>query len=384
MEITLKRTEEQVELVKAMASNNRDVAYEAQAALATFIAPVLAEVINQAPTLANKFDSFSFNADDNPSFPLDLYYDITDEDYIMTWSQSLAGGLPTNQVTPTHSEMKITTYRLDSAISFDKRYAAKSRMDVVGKSMTRLAQEVMLKQEATSANLILGALSEAKSKTSAGASTSHIITAAGKKGLILDDFNRLLTRSKRLNVAWTGGSPEGGTSRRGVTDLLVSPEVTESLRSMAYNPINTAVSPAADAAADPAAQGHTATDAVRDAVWTNSGIPSFFGIRLQEFQELGVGQKFTKVFDTLYDHNNATLENDFQVANDEIVVGLDANMGSLWRAVATDADNGSDFSLSVDDQYSVRQGKIGYYGALEEGRVILDNRALYGIHIDGA
>jgi hypothetical protein len=380
MEITLKRTEEQVELVKAMASNNRDVAYEAQAALATFIAPVLAEVINQAPTLANKFDSFSFNADDNPSFPLDLYYDITDEDYIMTWSQSMAGGLPTNQVTPTHSEMKITTYRLDSAISFEKRYAAKSRMDVVGKSMTRLAQEVMLKQEATSANLILGALSEAKSKTSAGVETSHIITAAGKKGLILDDFNRLLTRSKRLNVSWAGGSPDGGTSRRGVTDLLVSPEVTESLRSMAYNPINTASGPQSGAIKDT----HVATDAVRDSVWTNAGIPSFFGIRLQEFQELGVNQKFTKVFGSLYSHGGGVLKNDFAAAQDEIVVGLDANMGSLWRAVATDADNGSDFSLSVDDQYSVRQGKIGYYGALEEGRVILDNRALYGIHIDGA
>jgi hypothetical protein len=42
MNITLKRTEEQVELVKAMASRNRDVAYEAQAALAEFMGPVLA------------------------------------------------------------------------------------------------------------------------------------------------------------------------------------------------------------------------------------------------------------------------------------------------------------------------------------------------------
>ena len=44
MKITLKRTEEQVELVKAMASKNRDVAYEAQVALAEFIGPVLAKV----------------------------------------------------------------------------------------------------------------------------------------------------------------------------------------------------------------------------------------------------------------------------------------------------------------------------------------------------
>ena len=37
MNITLKHTEEQVELVKAMASRNRDTAYEAQAALAEFM-----------------------------------------------------------------------------------------------------------------------------------------------------------------------------------------------------------------------------------------------------------------------------------------------------------------------------------------------------------
>ena len=42
MKITLKRTPEQVELVKAMASRNRQVAYEAQIALAEFIGPVLA------------------------------------------------------------------------------------------------------------------------------------------------------------------------------------------------------------------------------------------------------------------------------------------------------------------------------------------------------
>ena len=37
MKITLKRTQEQLELVKAMASKNREVAYEAQMALAEFI-----------------------------------------------------------------------------------------------------------------------------------------------------------------------------------------------------------------------------------------------------------------------------------------------------------------------------------------------------------
>ncbi len=53
MNITLKRTDEQLELIKAMASTNRDTAYQARAALAEFIGPVLAEVIDNAPVLSN-------------------------------------------------------------------------------------------------------------------------------------------------------------------------------------------------------------------------------------------------------------------------------------------------------------------------------------------
>ena len=158
MKITLKRTDEQIELIKAMASKNRDVAYEAQAALAEFMGPVVAEVINQAPVVSNLFTSFTFDEDSNPSLPLDLYYDITAEDYIQVYSTTIPGGLPTNHVLPTASELKFTTYRLDSAVSFDRRYAAQSRLDVVGKTMTRVAQEVLMKQQTTSASLLLGSL----------------------------------------------------------------------------------------------------------------------------------------------------------------------------------------------------------------------------------
>ena len=65
MNITLTNTKEQVELIKAMASKDRNVAYEAQAAAAELIGPVLSEVINNAPSLSNMFTSFSFNEDDN-------------------------------------------------------------------------------------------------------------------------------------------------------------------------------------------------------------------------------------------------------------------------------------------------------------------------------
>ena len=365
MNITLKHTEEQVELVKAMASRNRDVAYEAQAALAEFMAPVLAEVVNQAPTLSNLFSSFSFTADSNPSLPLDLYYDINADDYIKVYSTAVPGGLPTNQVLPTASEMKFTTYRLDSAISFDRRYAAQSRLDVVGKSFTRIAQEVLLKQESTSANLILGSLADASTND-----TPHTkLQASSTLGFTLADFNSLITHAKRINTAWTGGTPEGAI--KGVTDLIVSPETMEDLRAMAYNPVNT-VSSNTDIAAP---------ESYRSGVFTNGGSPELYGISLMELHELGVGRKFTRLYQQF--HNSSSVANAVALpATLDMVIGLDRTRESMIRAIATDAESGSEFSLNADDQYSVRQQKIGYYGSIEEGRMVIDNRVLTGIALD--
>tara|TARA_Y100001963_G_C6790651_1_gene455232 strand:- start:265 stop:1395 length:1131 start_codon:yes stop_codon:yes gene_type:complete len=374
MKISLKRTPEQVELIKAMASRNRSVAYEAQVALAEFIGPVLAEVINNAPTLSNLFTTLQFNADDNPSIPLDLYYDITDEDYVKVYSTAAAGGLPQNQVLPTASEMKIATYSLDSAISFDRRYAAKSRMDVVSKTFTRLAQEVLLKQERISANLVLGSLADASTN-----SLDHVIRCASDGRVVLDDLNKLLTRAKRINTSWAKGTP-AARSGRGVTDIIVSPEVTQELRAMAYNPINT----------DGSNTDIPGTDDLRNQVFNSAGLPEFYGISIMEINELGAAQKFNDIFDaaagsSTYSKADSTQDQVFDGAanKDEVIVGLDRSRDSLVRAVAVDDESGGEFNLIADDQYSVRQNKIGYYGSLEEGRMVLDDRALVGLIASG-
>ena len=383
MKITLKRTEEQVELVKAMASKNRDVAYEAQVALAEFIGPVLAEVVNQAPTLSNLFTKFSFNEDDNASIPLDLYYDITDEDYLTVWSQQVAGGLPSIAASPVESEMTFTTYRLDSAIDFDKRYASRSRLDVVSKTFTRLAQEVLLKQDRNSAALVFGALAggnqAGNDKVASTRGNGHVIGANQSGRLILDDFNRLMTRAKRINQSWAGGTPVG-EGNRGVTDLIVSPEVVQSLREMAYNPIATRDpdGSAISASTSPV----VATDSMRESVYNNAGIPEFYGVSIMELQEMGKGQRYNKIFAGFSPEVEADGDGNvaaFADASHEIVLGLDRSRDVMLRAVATDAETGSEFSLMADDQYSVRQNKIGYYGSVEEGRMILDNRVLMGI-----
>ena len=378
MKITLKRTPEQIELIKAMASRNRTVAYDAQVALAEFIGPVLAEVVNNAPTLSNLFTTLPFNADDNPSIPLDLYFDINDEDYITVYSQSVAGGLPTNQVLPTVSEMKLATYTLDSALSFDRKYAAKHRMDVVAKTFTRMAQEILLKQERTSATLTMTALANASTNGKA-----HVQRSNQTGRFLLADLNELLTLAKRINTSWAKGTSAGG-SRTGLTDLLVSPEIVEQIRAMAYNPINT-VAGITDTTGTEAGStvGIAAPESMRLSIYGSAGIPNFYGVSILEFNELGKGQKFNTIFDTAAASTNYTTAAGggsavFDGANTEILVGIDRSRESLIRVVATDPDSNSEFTLVADDQYSIRQSKIGYFGSMEEGRVILDVRALVG------
>jgi len=381
MKITLDRTQDQLELVKLMASKNKQEAYEAQVAVANLLGPVLAEVINTAPTLSNLFTTFSYDEDDNPSIPVDLYYDILDEDYIKVYSQGAPGGLPTNFIQPTFSELKFVTFPLDTAVSFDKKYAQRSRLDVVGKSMSRVAQEILIKQETNASNLLLTALSAAQTN-GVDDTDRHVSRTEQADRFLLADINKLFTKMKRINASWMGGTPAGGASR-GLTDLIVSPEVVEQIRAMSYNPINTVDSDGT--AASGADSGLVAPNSIREKLFSQAGFSEFFGVSIMEILELGVGRKWNSVFDTVagstaYDDNGSTTASTaFDGATEELIIGLDKSRESLLRAVQINSENGSEFSLTPDDQFTDRQKKIGFWGGLEEGRMVLDDRSIVGL-----
>jgi hypothetical protein len=194
-----------------------------------------------------------------------------------------------------------------------------------------------------------------------------------------------LTLAKRINTSWSQGTP--ANRGRGITDLIVSPEVVGQIRGMAFNPVN-------DKGID-STHGNVqvgddvnvggggvlpAHDSLREALWSGAGLPDFYGISLLELNEMGVGQRYNDVFKAVASGTNSG----FDKATDEICLGIDRDRESLIRAVAVDADFGSEMQLLADDQYSVRQSRIGYYGALEEGRMILDDRALTGVKICNA
>ena len=99
--------------------------------------------------------------------------------------------------------------------------------------------------------------------------------------------------------------------------------------------------------------------------------------------ELGVGKKYSTLFDT-FDSGNIAPDGSggaeaWAAGSDEIAVGIDNSKGAFIRALASNADSGSAFTAQPDDQYVQRQEKLGFYGSLEEGRVCIDARAVVGL-----
>ena len=369
MKLKLKNTPEQVELISALGSRNQAEAREAQEAFAAFIGPVLEQVIKQASTTGLIYTDNVYDEDDSPSYPLDLYYN-ENAGYVNVWSQSMAGGLPTSQVEGV-KEVKISTYRIDSAVSWLKKYARKHRLDVVGKALERMAQEVLVKQERNGWAVVLKALANSNTSAGKGVNNKHILTTGTKNVFAPGDISKLMTHMRRIGSSFANGTPSNDTF--GLTDLFVSPEVKEQIRAFSYNAFNTTNTGGALGL----------PDSVREGVWSNAGMGEIYGVVIHDLLELGSGNKYNDLFDALLpagdDLGHEAGSGDFVKANDEIMVGIDMSKEALIRPVARQADSGGTFTALPDDQFQVRADKVGFYGFLEEGRVCIDARALAGL-----
>jgi len=95
-------------------------------------------------------------------------------------------------------------------------------------------------------------------------------------------------------------------------------------------------------------------------------------VDIMEVWQLGQNRQFTDIFAGIAGGN---------FTRSDLALALNTNRDSLLRVIAVDSESGSEFTLMADDQYSIRQQKIGYYGSLEEGRVVLDKRVILGTQI---
>jgi len=369
MKIQFDKNPEQIELIKALASDNKTVAMEAQEAFAAFISSVVQQVLLQAGTASMIYRDVEFDDEDSPSIPLDLYYGLN-EGHVSVWSQTVGGGLPTNFVQGMQ-EMKVNTYRLDSAISMDKRYVRRARLDVVAAGLERMANEILVKQERNAWAVILKLLAEAST-----GGRSHVIRSNSAGYFQLDDMNKLWTLVRRLNSAYTGGTPQALQSR-GLTDLFVSPEIKEQIRGFAYQPMNTR-----NATVTSNNAGNVALpDSVREEIYRAAGTQEIFGVTINEMLELGEGRKYNDLFDTFSSatYTQGSNSGAFASATDDLIVGIDASRNAFLRPVAIQSESRGQVKVLPDDQFLARSQKVGFYSFVEEGRVAVDARAAVGL-----
>jgi len=377
MKIKFKNTPEQIELIKATGSRDIAKAREALEILAALLGPVVAQVLNTVGTASLIYNTIEFDEDDVPSFPLDLLYNQK-PGYISTWSQTQAGGLPSSTVEG-GQEMKFATYRLDSAVSWMKKYARKSRWDVIAKNVERMGQEILIKQELNAWVVILKALSEAQSPDAAGtALIRHLLTSPVVAGTFLPaDLSALITRMRRVNSAFQQGTPSLEEAR-GCTDLFVSPEVKEYIRNWAFNPTNVkGAGNVAVTSSDARANGVALPDAMREQIYRSAGLTEVYGVTIHEALELGAKARYQ----TLFNDFAVAQSISFTATSSDLLVGFDLSRDAFIRPVARQADGGGTFTTQPDDQWVTRSDKAGLFGFLEEGRVCVDSRGVCGLII---
>jgi len=105
-------------------------------------------------------------------------------------------------------------------------------------------------------------------------------------------------------------------------------------------------------------------------MYRTAGFQNLFGVNIVDLIEFGAGQKYNTLFGTFY---GGTF-----TGNDQVAVGVDRSREALVRPVARNSETGGTFTALPDDQFVQRQDKVGFYGGIEEGRVLLDARVLVG------
>lgn len=362
IELSKDEQEQTQEILRAMASRNKAEAWEAQEIFAAFVGPTIDQVLDQTATSNLVFQNFSYDSGSNPSIPLDLFENNT-EGLITVWSETMSAGLATNHVSGM-DDFRFTVDTLNSAVSCLKQYARDARMDVMTLMIKRMTQELLAKSEYLNWATLLASVANSRANATGKAQVYSGSTAGTFK---LADLNTLWTKIKRLRTSWLGGTPTS-VPGRGLTHLLISPEIEGDIRGFVYNPQNeTAVPNTDESTAMPA------PESLREEIYRNAGISSLWGVTLIPLNELGVGQAYNQLFKDYYTAGSG--EPAFDPATQEVLIGLDLSVPAYLKLIETDAELGSQTVVEPDDQWVRRSQKIGFYAGRREGRIATDSKA---------
>lgn len=321
-----KASPEMIELLRQSGNNQFESACAAQKELAKALTLPLRQGILNGDTIAGIFEPINFQPGTAVEFPLDFLAPGSEKDFV-AYTIPSQGRIPERHVEGDF--VMVPTYEVGASIDFSLKYARDARWDIVGRALQVLEASFVRKMNDDGWHTILAA----------GVGRGLLIyDAAGTGGYFTKRLVALMKTSMRRN----GGGNSTSVNRGKLTDLYVSPESMEDIRSW---------------------NSSEADDFTRREIFVSDdyGLTKIFGVNLHDIDELGVNQAYNAYFDD-------TLGGTFPGSTAEIVIGLDLEKrDSFVMPVRQEIE-------VFEDPTFHRQRRMGMYGFGEHGFAVLDNR----------
>lgn len=365
MNIEIQKTKKNSALLRAMASDDIMEAFKARQAFAAYITEPVQQLIEAAPVLQQLFTPYSYEYGTPAMIPLAPLFDVKSAGFIRVWVQSRAGGLATSQNVDS-SEFPVSTYAVEGAVSLPLSFVRAARVDVLAAYLEHLAGNFLVKSEVNRATVLCN-MAASTTYQLRGTATKQVYRTLTQGQVVPQDLNAVNRMMARINTATIGGTPAGAS--RSVTHLVGSPEFVETVRNMAWEPLN--------------AQRNTyplgGPDAFRNAVYDSSGDPTLLGAKIITLNDLGINQPYNIIFADAAGVNTfagyaAGTAVVFSPGSEQVVFAIDRKVKSLATLTEQDPDSSVQMKVLADNQWSNRAEEIGFYAKKREGHAAIDGR----------
>lgn len=325
----MKMTPESIALIRATASDNYQEAINAQRALAAALTEPLRKGIFDEDNLGGIFSSMVLAPGAQANFQLDFVRPGTEDIDFTAFTLPKQGRIPERHVEG--DELWVPTFRIANAIDWDLRYARDARFDIIQRALEVYRMGFVRKINEDGWHTLLA--------------------AADARGLVVNDpiaQNGQFTKElvSKMMTAMTRNAGGNGQAGR-LTDLYLSMEAVEDIRAWDLSEID---------------------DVTRREILTAAGsnMMTLYGVRMHAMTEFGVGQEYQLYLTNVL----GRLVTGVDAGDSEFAVGLDLSSNdSFVRPIRQELQTFEDPALH-------RQQRAGFYGWMEHGFAVLDNRRL--------
>jgi len=319
-------TPELTDLLVRSGSLQKEQALAANAEFAKALELPLRQGVLSGDILDGIFEPIVLQQGATPEFPLDFVAPGTEKDFV-AYTIPNHGYIPQRHVEGDY--VMVPTYDIGASVDYLLKYARDARWDVVGRAMEVLEAQFVKKMNDDGWHTLLAA----------GVDRNIVVyDSDASAGLFTKRLVSLMKTVMRRN----GGGNSASNNRGMLTDLYVSPEAMEDIRSWGIDQIDEVTRREIYLAAD-------------------GSVNRVFSINLHDLDELGEGQQYQLFYSNVL---NGTLPS----SKAELVVGLDLRKRDSFIMPVR-----AEVQIFEDDTLH-RQKRAGFYGWAEQGFAVLDNR----------